>query len=972
MDEAGPPPSGGLEVEVSTPEAGQPGADDRSTPQTGSPPEPVASSGPDSRDSRSDSVADQFSAVSAGAAHVCALRVDGIVGCWGDGASGQTEAPDGRFSAVATGWLHSCAIGADGIVSCWGDDSLAQSNPPGGRFDAVAAGGFHTCGLRIDGTISCWGGNTSGQIDVPSGMYVAVDAGESHTCAIRTDSTINCWGAGVASSEVPAGSYRAVTAGTSHSCALRTDGAIDCWGDNEEGQADSPEGQFVAVDAGGAHSCGLRTDGTVHCWGNNELGQSDPPEGGFTAISTGLLNSCGLRSDRTVQCWGFSLDPPDGSLEAISVGGYHSCGLRADGTVVCWGSNQEGQADAPEGRFVAVDAGGTHSCGLRTDETVVCWGGNEEGQADAPEGRFVAVDAGNIHSCGLRTDGTVHCWGGNDRGQSDAPEGGFTAVSAGVLLSCGLRTDGTVECWGSGLFSSVEAGSPDGRFTAISSGWTDGCGLRTDGTIGCWETDGRDVFGTPSGTFSAVSTGVFHSCGLHSDGSLSCWSSAMDSPLLVPAGRFVAIDSGFFYSCGITADRTVSCWILRPDPSALQTEAGAPEDDAGDGDDAEESIRFGFLSGLSGDYSAWGPPSQDGADAAIGEINASGGVLGLDVELVVADNLSTAEGTLLGYERIRQEIHALGGIESVGALALLDLLATDEMPTFCPVCGSPDLDTAAGNYLWRITASDSSFGVVTAQLARDLGYSRVALLVERTSRHEAMADAFVVAWEDKIGGGITADVRFAPGHDNYRIEVDEAFAGDPEAVYVVAGHEAGVWIIRDYISRGGDATILAPPAWAVPEVAEAAAPLPAGRLLAPSVTDDFESPAYAAFAAAHEQYARKPPPTGFLEANQYDQYIALALAMVAAGSTDGPAVAAQVPNVLNAPGTKVYTYADGVAGLERGEDIDYDGASGPLELNRYGNVVVLPMSIVHIIDGTWVEREVIELEAALDRWGSAG
>ena len=58
--------------------------------------------------------------------------------------------------------------------------------------------------------------------------------------------------------------------------------------------------------------------------------------------------------------------------------------------------------------------------------------------------------------------------------------------------------------------------------------------------------------------------------------------------------------------------------------------------------------------------------------------------------------------------------------------------------------------------------------------------------------------------------------------------------------------------------------------------------------------------------------------------------------MAAAGSTDGPAVAAQVPRVLNAPGTKVYTYADGVAALERGEDIDYDGASGSLDLNEHG------------------------------------
>ncbi|MCY3805612.1 MAG: hypothetical protein OXG91_03840 [bacterium] len=88
--------------------------------------------------------------------------------------------------------------------------------------------------------------------------------------------------------------------------------------------------------------------------------------------------------------------------------------------------------------------------------------------------------------------------------------------------------------------------------------------------------------------------------------------------------------------------------------------------------------------------------------------------------------------------------------------------------------------------------------------------------------------------------------------------------------------------------------------------------------------------------------------------------------MTAAGTTDGPAVAAQVPQVLNAPGTKVYSYADGVAALERGEDIDYDGATGSLQLNEYGNVISLPFRVMRIDDGAWLGREVIILDPTLN------
>ena len=387
------------------------------------------------------------------------------------------------------------------------------------------------------------------------------------------------------------------------------------------------------------------------------------------------------------------------------------------------------------------------------------------------------------------------------------------------------------------------------------------------------------------------------------------------------------------------------------------------------GDDDEGPVKLGFLAGLSGDYSEWGPPSQDGAEAAIGVINESGGILGRDAELVVQDNLSTAEGAVTGYNRIREEIDALGGVESDGAVALLNTVAEDEMPTMCPACGTTVLDTEGGNYIWRITASDTTYGIISAQLARDSGYSRVAMLVQQTEGTESPANVFKDVWENKIGGEITADVRFQPGQDSYQAQVEQAFAGDPDAVYLGAGPQAGIPIIREYIARGYEATILVSPDLQVPDIAETAAPLPTGRVLAAQVTDDFGSPAYAAFAAAHQTYANKPPPTGFYETNQFDQYIVLALAMTAAESTDGPDVAAQIYNVTNAPGTKVHTYAEGVAALERGEQIDYDGPSGSIELHTTtGNLVSPKVAVQHIVDGEYTAREgVIELDASLGR-----
>ena len=387
-------------------------------------------------------------------------------------------------------------------------------------------------------------------------------------------------------------------------------------------------------------------------------------------------------------------------------------------------------------------------------------------------------------------------------------------------------------------------------------------------------------------------------------------------------------------------------------------------------------MRFGFLVELSGRDAYVGPRSLDGARAAIGEINANGGVLGREVELVVEDSLSEVEGSVAGYNRIRAGIDALGGLESNGAVVLLDAVAEDEMPTMCPTCATARLDAKGGNYLWSLTPSLTTYGVVAAQLARDHGYSRVALLVQQAGPWEewldATADTFRGAWQGGVGGEITAEVRFVPRRDSYTAEVQQVLEGNPEALFLIAAYGEGDVVISDLIDSGYEGTILVSPDLAIAEIAELAAELPEGQMLGAWVTDDFDSPAYAAFAAAHIQHTGELPQTGFYEANHYDQYIALALAMTAAGSTDGPAVAAQVPRVLNAPGTKVYTYADGVAALERGEDIDYDGASGSLDLNEHGNQISPTVRVLHIVDGRWFDREIIQLDPNLSAAATVG
>jgi ABC-type branched-subunit amino acid transport system substrate-binding protein len=75
------------------------------------------------------------------------------------------------------------------------------------------------------------------------------------------------------------------------------------------------------------------------------------------------------------------------------------------------------------------------------------------------------------------------------------------------------------------------------------------------------------------------------------------------------------------------------------------------------------------------------------------------------------------------------------------------------------------------------------------------------------------------------------------------------------------------------------------------------------------------------------------------DAQQFDAVVLCYLSAVAAGSTKGEAMAGQVRNVSAPPGRK-FTWLQldqAVKALEAGQDIDYEGASGPINMNDDGD-----------------------------------
>ena len=76
--------------------------------------------------------------------------------------SEEPPEPVVEYTTLSSGANHACALTTDGTVMCWGADDFGQvsGRPTAGRFVQVSSGGNHSCALRDDGALLCWGSIT--------------------------------------------------------------------------------------------------------------------------------------------------------------------------------------------------------------------------------------------------------------------------------------------------------------------------------------------------------------------------------------------------------------------------------------------------------------------------------------------------------------------------------------------------------------------------------------------------------------------------------------------------------------------------------------------------------------------------------------------------------------------------------------------------------------------------------------------
>ena len=371
-------------------------------------------------------------------------------------------------------------------------------------------------------------------------------------------------------------------------------------------------------------------------------------------------------------------------------------------------------------------------------------------------------------------------------------------------------------------------------------------------------------------------------------------------------------------------------------------------DDEGDGASASQSdgvLTIGSLLPQTGSLAFLGPPEFAGVDLAIQEINEAGGVLGEDVVGVKADSGDTDSGIAPAEtdKLLDADADVIVGAASSGvSMTVVEKIMSAGVVMFSPANTSTDFDNgdfAEPDLYFRTAPSDILQGAVMSNLLIEDGKQNIAILARQDAYGETLAEEIGKGLE-AAGATVAATVFYGENAQSYDSQVQEIADSSPDAVVLVAFEETTT-IVPQLVQAGvGPQDV--DTYFVDGNTADYSGKLPDGTLEGAKGT----IPGAETAGDFRERLLEIDPDLDdFSYAGEsYDATIVSALAAIAADSDAGDAIAAEIVNVTK-DGTKCTTFQECADLLAEGEDIDYDGVSGPIELGETGSPTAASIGI---------------------------
>ena len=343
------------------------------------------------------------------------------------------------------------------------------------------------------------------------------------------------------------------------------------------------------------------------------------------------------------------------------------------------------------------------------------------------------------------------------------------------------------------------------------------------------------------------------------------------------------------------------------------------------------AIKMGIILGFTGPIESLTPAMAASAELAFNEASESGKLLGgksIMIERADSTCVDSAAATTAAEGLVSNGVLAIMGADCSGVTGAIatNVAVPNGVVMISPSATSPGLtDLKDKGYFFRTAPSDARGGQVLADITKDRKVKSIAVTHTNNDYGKGLADVYVAAVKAH-GINVTTVTAHEEGKGDYGAEVATLASAGGDALAVLGYlDQAGGSIIEGSLDSGSFDTFVL-----------------SDGMIGDSLTERFGKDLNKSFGSlpgstgkgagkfAEVAKAGGIDSSGPYTGESYDAAALITLAMQAGGKGDRATIQANVMDVANAPGKKIYPGELGKALdlLAKGKDVNYEGATG--------------------------------------------
>lgn len=238
-------------------------------------------------------------------------------------------------------------------------------------------------------------------------------------------------------------------------------------------------------------------------------------------------------------------------------------------------------------------------------------------------------------------------------------------------------------------------------------------------------------------------------------------------------------------------------------------------------DTAKGPIKIGYVGALSGETALWGQAGLNGMIMAMEEINAAGGILGKQVEIVDYDGKGEALDSVTALNKLIDSdkvVAVIGTNFSSCNIPMASVADSKKVPLIATAASSPlvtvDESGKLHPYSFRIGFTDPYQGRVLASYAYDkLNVKKAAIITDISDAYSTGITEYLVEHYKKLGGVIVSSESASSGDNDFRAQLSKIKESGAEAIFIPWIYKDVALIVQQAKDLGITATFIGADGW---------------------------------------------------------------------------------------------------------------------------------------------------------------